>query len=260
MANPFAAASEASLRAVADAIRAGRVVPPFPALAIERVVHLPAVAIAEIARLGAEGCAPHHLAFILDLAADAGRAATTGSACELVWTGPEGPGASSRDTVVVLDELFAEARERITISTFVVRQAKQVLASLARRLDEDRAVEAALFIHVPRGMRDERHESELLREFTDDLRKQWPGQRRPAVFYDPRSLSDDAAVRATWHAKCAIVDSAVAFVTSANFTEWAQSRNVEAGVLIRDPHFARQLQAQFDWLVVTGAVIRLPGI
>jgi len=61
------------------------------------------------------------------------------------------------------------------------------------------------------------------------------------------------------HAKCVLVDDEVSFVTSANFTEWAQQRNVEAGVLVRNPHFTRQLRAQFDSLVQGRLVGRLPG-
>ena len=62
-----------------------------------------------------------------------------------------------------------------------------------------------------------------------------------------------------WHAKCVIADDDYAFITSANFTEWAQQRNVEGGVLIRDRHFAGQLRQQFDGLVLSKQVRRLPG-
>ena len=48
-------------------------------------------------------------------------------------------------------------------------------------------------------------------------------------------------------------------MTSANFTQWAQERNVEAGVLIRNASFARQLRQQFDSLVQSRAVIEVPG-
>ena len=47
--------------------------------------------------------------------------------------------------------------------------------------------------------------------------------------------------------------------TSANFTEWAQQRNVEAGVLIRNGQFARQLRQQFEGLVQSKQARRLPG-
>jgi phosphatidylserine/phosphatidylglycerophosphate/cardiolipin synthase-like enzyme len=65
--------------------------------------------------------------------------------------------------------------------------------------------------------------------------------------------------RASWHAKCVVVDDEVAFITSANFTDWAQERNVEAGALVRGRHFSSQLRMQFDSLVQSKAVKRLPG-
>jgi len=72
-------------------------------------------------------------------------------------------------------------------------------------------------------------------------------------------LSSNAADRATWHAKVVVVDEETSFVTSANFTEWAQQRNVEAGVLIQNAAFGRQLCQQFEALVQMRAVLEVPG-
>jgi phosphatidylserine/phosphatidylglycerophosphate/cardiolipin synthase-like enzyme len=79
------------------------------------------------------------------------------------------------------------------------------------------------------------------------------------LYYDPRSLDVDMNRRATWHAKVIVVDDEVSFVTSANFTEWAHQRNVEAGALIRSTDFARQLRQQFDNLVQARVVLEVPG-
>ena len=104
-----------------------------------------------------------------------------------------------------------------------------------------------------------RDDSELLREFAADFGAQWPWPKRPEVYYDPRTISANQAQRATWHAKCVLVDDDLAFVTSANFTEWAQQRNVEAGVLLRNRHFAGQLRQQFEGLIQSKQVHRWPG-
>ena len=116
-----------------------------------------------------------------------------------------------------------------------------------------------LFVHVGRDGRDTRHESEILREFATDLGRKWPGPTRPLLYYDPRSLALNAQDRATWHAKVVVIDDETALVTSANFTEWAQQRNIEAGVLVRNAEFARQLRQQFEGLVQSKHVRRLPG-
>jgi phosphatidylserine/phosphatidylglycerophosphate/cardiolipin synthase-like enzyme len=57
-----------------------------------------------------------------------------------------------------------------------------------------------------------------------------------------------------------VVDGSAAFVTSANFTEAAQDRNIEAGVLVRIPSFAGALVGQFDNLVNSGHIRRAPEI
>jgi phosphatidylserine/phosphatidylglycerophosphate/cardiolipin synthase-like enzyme len=126
-------------------------------------------------------------------------------------------------------------------------------------MDECPDLAVRLFLHIGRDWRDTRHESEVVREFGDVFRKEWPGARHPEIFYDPRTFAPEAANRATWHAKCVLVDDNVAFVTSANFTEWAHLRNVEAGVLVRDRRFASQLRAQFEGLIRATQVSRVPG-
>ena len=50
-------------------------------------------------------------------------------------------------------------------------------------------------------------------------------------------------------------------MTSANFTEAAQERNIEAGVVVRSPRFAARLADHFDALADAGLLKRLdvPG-
>ncbi|MGJ8720440.1 MAG: DISARM system phospholipase D-like protein DrmC [Salinibacterium amurskyense] len=54
------------------------------------------------------------------------------------------------------------------------------------------------------------------------------------------------------HSKVVIVDSAAALVTSANFSEAAAHKNLEVGVLIRDPKFASKLRQRFSSLRTAG--------
>jgi phosphatidylserine/phosphatidylglycerophosphate/cardiolipin synthase-like enzyme len=77
--------------------------------------------------------------------------------------------------------------------------------------------------------------AELLRLFGRKFERQhWPPGPLPQVYYDPRSLVTDAAGPTSFHAKCVVVDDRIAFVTSANLTEAAQQRNIEAGILVED--------------------------
>jgi phosphatidylserine/phosphatidylglycerophosphate/cardiolipin synthase-like enzyme len=199
------------------------------------------------------------MALLLDVVADAAEQRLSGSVpASLVWSGPESTVSESRDTAVVVEELFAHAGRSVLVSSYVVQKGTTVFRALAQRMTERPDLHVQLFLHVGRKPRDTRDESQLLREFAAALAPIWASSRRPEVYYDPRSLSVDRAVQAAWHAKCVIADDDQAFITSANFTEWAQQRNVEAGVLIRDRHFAGQLRRQFHGLVQSKQVRRLP--
>jgi phosphatidylserine/phosphatidylglycerophosphate/cardiolipin synthase-like enzyme len=212
----------------------------------------------EVVRLSGEGMQPEHLALLLEAVAGAveGR---LGSRAELVWTGPESAESHSRDTAVVVAELFRAATKSVLVSTFALHQVETVFKPLAERIAEVPGLRVQLFVHIGRREGDTRDESEVLREYSLKLRKSWPGSTRPALYYDPRSLNLEDDERATWHAKVVVVDDETSFVTSANFTEWAQQRNVEAGVLIRNQEFARQLRQQFEGLVQARAVLEVPG-
>lgn len=60
------------------------------------------------------------------------------------------------------------------------------------------------------------------------------------------------------HAKCVVTDGRWTLLTSANFTEAAQERNIEAGVLVDDPRLAARVTRQLDELVHRRALRRLP--
>lgn len=255
----FEGASAATLRAIGSALRSGQLAVPLSPLAIMRIAPSCSEAGArELIRLSNEGMQSAHLALLTDAFATAVEAKLA-SGAELVWTGPESSVSHSRDTSVVVTELFRAATASVLVSTFVVHQADAVFKPLADRMAEIPGLRVQLFVHVGRANRDTRHESEILREFATDLAGKWPGPTRPLLYYDPRSLSMNAQERATWHAKVVVIDDERAFVTSANFTEWAQQRNVEAGVLIRNAEFTRQLRQQFEGLVQSRTVLEVPG-
>jgi len=255
----FDDASAATLRALAAALRNGQIGTPLSSLAIERAApSSPEAVTQELIRLANEGMRTEHLALLMEAMARAAERRLA-SGAELVWTGPESSVAQSRDTAIVVGELFRSATRSVLVSTFVLQQADIVFKPLAERMAEVPELKAQLFVHVARGDRDTRHDSEILREYATKLAAKWPGELRPTLYYDPRSLDMSLDRRATWHAKVVVIDDRVSLVTSANFTEWGHQRNVEAGVLIRNPDFARQLRQQFDGLVQSRAVLEVPG-
>jgi phosphatidylserine/phosphatidylglycerophosphate/cardiolipin synthase-like enzyme len=152
-------------------------------------------------------------------------------------------GSVSRDTAVALKELFASATERVLVAGFWFYNAADILEPLYRVM-RDRSVETLMFLHIepalPKSNIDA-HVAEQVRRF---LRFSWPfGAPYPALYYDPDTVFPGAGV--ILHAKCVVVDERRSLVTSANFTESAQTRNIEVGALIDDATFARNLVKQW---------------
>jgi hypothetical protein len=115
----FTGVSAATLRHLASACRSGQLVAPVTVFAVSKVTSSPATLAEDLERLNAEGMSPLHLALLLDVAASAVEARfERDAAAELVWSGPETPYARSRDTRVVLDELFSSARRSVLVSTY----------------------------------------------------------------------------------------------------------------------------------------------
>lgn len=190
---------------------------------------------------------------ILDVAL-AERAKHARPAPELVWTGPEGQGATARDTAIVLRELFESAREHVILAGYSFTHAKTVLAPLHATM-KAHGVRATFFVDIaqPKVRADppERHAEEALAGFLD---ANWPfGPPYPALYYDQRAIVPPPPF-SIMHAKCVVVDSARAFVSSANFTMQGQERNIEAGVLLHDARFASHLARQWLALIDAGLV------
>ena len=95
---------------------------------------------------------------------------------------------------------------------------------------------------------------------TDSVQKSGRASFFPEVYHDPRSLATDGNKRASLHVKCIVIDEDRALITSANFTEAAHERNIEAGTVITDTILSLGLKAQFDTLVDHGALKRIPGL
>jgi phosphatidylserine/phosphatidylglycerophosphate/cardiolipin synthase-like enzyme len=252
------------LRALDAAVRSGRLWAPFTAAAVRTYCPGSAAdeAAAALQQLADEGIRPEHLSHLLQALADA-RSGPRGldEGIDLVWTGPDIPGLVSRDTSVVVRELFSAAERSVLVAGYAVYQGRDVFRALAERMEAVPDLQVRMFLDIQRPYPDTTRNADLVRRFASRFRSlEWSGTRFPEVYYDPRSLHVDRAVRASLHAKCVVIDERVAFVSSANFTPAAQVKNVEAGVLVRSERFAKQLAGHFHALVSGNALLRVPGL
>lgn len=258
MITPWSRLSEADLRQLGGALQTGRLTVPFSAISLQRYLAADRIeaVVAESQRLHAVGMTGTQVAYLLAaLANDRADRPPFAEVLDVVATGPEAPGVALRDTAVVVRELFATARQSVLVVGYAVHQGRSVFRALAQRLKQYPALEVRLCLDVQRPWQDPTPAEELLRRFAERFQTQeWPGSRFPAVYYDPRSLALDAGKRASLHAKCVVVDRQVAFISSANFTEAAQERNIEVGVLLRVPAVAEQLERHFTALIEAGVL------
>jgi phosphatidylserine/phosphatidylglycerophosphate/cardiolipin synthase-like enzyme len=172
----------------------------------------------------------------------------------LVWTGPDTRASRSRDTAVVVRELFESARRSVLIAGFWFWNAKEIFKPLGEQMRRD-GVEVSLFVDL--GQYLSQSGTTVETALSTFMRESWnPGDPAPGVFYDPRPSAES---RVKLHAKCIVVDERRVLITSANFTDRAQTRNVEVGAFVEDPELARTLVAQWTGLVDAGVMVRAPA-
>jgi len=175
---------------------------------------------------------------------------------ELVLSGPDVPGIQTGDTAATMRRLIDEAEAEVLLVGYALHNVRDLFERLAKRLAAAPAFRVVLCFDVGRPRNDTSLDSEIVRRFAHDFRKRhWPWQALPQLFYDPRALDLDAKKRATLHAKCIVTDRSRALITSANFTEAAQRRNIEAGVLVCDPAIAERLVGYFEALMANGLLV-----
>lgn len=168
---------------------------------------------------------------------------------DLVLSGPDVPGIPTSATEAVVQSLFQEAENEILLAGYAFHNAKAIFEPLAKRLQAKPTLKVILHVDISRGFQDTTVAAGIVARFANDFwKKQWPWNPRPEVFYDPRALELDAKKRACLHAKFIIIDRKKVLITSANFTEAAQHRNIEAGVILAAPARAQQLATYFDQL------------
>ena len=243
-------------RRLARALDSGSLSPPFTPASLRSTVGVSDEAVVkalrEWERLGVSG--PAGAAWLRSLEETASGVVPA----SLVWTGPEAKGLHSRDTRQVLDEMIASSKRSILLSSYVYFDGPKAFRSLANRMDSTPELRATLLLNIERGRQSTTKSEDLVRRFASRFwRSDWPGERRPEVYYDPRSL-EPGGPKGVLHAKAVIADEEAVFVTSANLTEAALDRNVEVGLLLRDRTIALTALAHFRALIDQQFLLPLP--
>jgi phosphatidylserine/phosphatidylglycerophosphate/cardiolipin synthase-like enzyme len=253
---------EQTLRALADAFEAGPLKNGISSHALASFVGRRSSEFAPLFHdMVASGCSPAVLGRICRSFAVAN---TKIEAAEkdffLTLSGPEVTGTPVVDTATVVRGLFNEAVSDVILTSYVFSHAKDLLAPLAAKHDADSTFRVRIITDLSHQRK---HQEEPLPVVANRFRKNflehhWAGHRAPELWHDPRVFKPEPGAKpGVMHAKVVIVDLAAALITSANFTEAAQSRNIEAGVLLRQPRQVRRLRDYFEGLIDEGKLARI---
>ncbi|MGH3994265.1 MAG: hypothetical protein ACRDSN_17620, partial [Pseudonocardiaceae bacterium] len=121
-------------------------------------------------------------------------------------------GLRARDTRRVYDELVGLAERSIWLSTFAYFDGPKAFKSLADRVDAAPGLAVRLLLNIQRRQGETTASDELVVRFADRFwKKDWPGDRLPEVFYDPRSLTAEGP-SGVLHAKAVVADEEIALV------------------------------------------------
>lgn len=262
MQEPLLALAPSDLRALVSALRTGRLCPPYLPASVQRTLSgaIAAEVAAAIQDLANSGMPAPAIARTLELLAGACEARPPiEDVIDLVTTGPEVRGVTNRDTSVVVRELFHKAEESVLVAGYAVYQGQRVFQALADRMLARPNLNVRMFLDIQRKPGDTSANSEVVGRFAHRFRTaQWPADRPlPEVYYDPRSLATDSKTCAALHAKCIVVDGFEVFVSSANFTEAAQQKNIEVGLRLHSPVLAERVIRFFESLLQDGRFCRV---
>jgi len=162
------------------------------------------------------------------------------SSVELVWTGPATGMVPIRHTAQVLTGLIDEACARLFLVSFVAYHVTNVVDALQRAIE--RSVRVRVLLE-----QSTQHGGSVTVDSIGILRRKVPR----VEFYEWDRTNADLSATASVHAKCAVADGNIAFVTSANLSEAAMERNMELGVLLRGGQVPGLLDRHLAALVTT---------
>ena len=254
MKEPLLSLAPTELNALAASIRSGRITLPFSANSLQRIVGTADADLISrrLEALASLGMSPEAMSACLELVAQSvnSRPALE-DLVDLVTTGPEAGGVANRGTGVVVADLFRNAEKSVLVAGYAIYQGHKIFLSLAERMERCPDLHVRMFLDVPRTRGDSSSISNQIARFVQRFKtSQWPDSAHmPHVYCCEQTMDAENAKPGSLHAKCIAVDDKQVFVSSANFTEAGQDRNIEVGLLVRSAVLSERLNRFFESLV-----------
>lgn len=156
---------------------------------------------------------------------------------ELVWTGPTTPFVSTRRTEQALLQVINSAEQALFIISFVAYDVSTIVTAL--NAANERGVSISMLLESSHD-----HGGSISIDVIGKMRGLVPGAKLYA-WRDKSGDYEDGRV----HAKVAVADGRMCFITSANLTGHAMEKNMEAGVLISGGRIPKLLDEHLRLLI-----------
>ncbi|HMQ29465.1 MAG TPA: DISARM system phospholipase D-like protein DrmC [Chloroflexaceae bacterium] len=198
-------------------------------------------------RSRAPAVTPSEAALMLRTAAVTTRTLREAQSVELVWTGPLVGSVSMRRTDQALLQVINSARHTLLIVSFAVYKIPAIAAALVRAAGRGVSIRICVEAPEPSG---QKMAYDTIKALGADVAQHasiyvWPSDRRPV---------DGSGHTGVLHAKCAVADDRLLFVSSANLTDHALNLNIELGALIYGGSEPGTVAAQFERLIADGTL------
>jgi phosphatidylserine/phosphatidylglycerophosphate/cardiolipin synthase-like enzyme len=188
---------------------------------------------------------PAELAGMLTAASAAYHRAKAEQDIEVVWTGPSSKLIATRKTEQALLQVIDAAKSRLFITSFVVYDVASIMKALERAID--RGVRISMLLEA-----DELHGGGISIDAIGKVKSALPTAKLFSWVDKGEGFAGGKV-----HAKVAVADENVCFVSSANLTGHAMEKNMEAGVLIKGGTAARSLHRHLEALDTTHVIAQV---
>lgn len=173
-----------------------------------------------------------------------------GKSIELTWTGPKTHEVNLRRTDQALIELINSSNQRIVIVSFAVYKAKSIMSALEKAAN--RGVEINIIVESP-----DASEGKIAYDTIAALGRAIKSKAKIFIWpHAKREVTPNGKYGAL-HAKVAIGDQNILYISSANLTDYAMSLNMEMGILVFGGELPGQAKSHFDELILEGILSEL---
>ena len=164
-------------------------------------------------------------------------------AVEMVWTGPSTGQIPVRHTEQVLCEVINYAKRRLFLVSFVAYEVSSIITDLRNAIGRQVQISILLEESSVHGGKVSNH---------DSIRAMKKALPSICIYtWTSKKSTPSCGFSGAVHAKCAVADEELAFITSANLTAAAMERNMELGVLVKGGNLPVELHQHLEALAST---------